>query len=52
MEFGSVTVLESSQVLGQPGVKSVCDHGHDHIEVDFDKDGEEMAIAKIGVDRI
>ena len=38
VECGGVAALEASQVLGEPAVEGIGDHGHDYIEVDLDQD--------------
>jgi len=39
VNFSRVGAFKSSELLGQHGVESVSDHGHNYVEVDLDKDG-------------
>lgn len=44
VEFWRITAFKSSQLAGKHCIERICDHGHRHIEMNFDKNGRGKSI--------
>ena len=42
-----IAILKAPQLLGQPAVQGVRDHGHHHVEVNLDENREEGTSIKL-----
>lgn len=52
MDFGGIAAFKAPKLLGQHGVESIRDHGHDDVEVHLNQDGGRKGIEVEKFDRL